>query len=85
MHLSSKHGLNFERASRAQSQQKQQAQQQKREPRARGLALKKGLVMYICTLMISGVSGACRVSKKQITTQTFAWIVFLRQKHFYHF
>ena len=43
--LSSKHGFNFERASRAQSQWNQRARQRNREPRARGLALKKGLLM----------------------------------------
>ena len=34
-----------ERARRAQSQQNMRARQQNREPRARGLALKKGLVI----------------------------------------
>ena len=43
IHLSWKHGFNFERTSRAQNQWNQRARQQKREPRARGLALKKGL------------------------------------------
>ena len=38
-----KHGIKFERASRAQSQQNMRARQLNREPRARGLALKKGL------------------------------------------
>ena len=45
IHLSWKHGFNFKTASRAQSQRNQRARQQKREPRARGLALKKGLVI----------------------------------------
>ena len=42
------HGFNFERASKAQSQWNQRVQQQNREPRARGLSLKKGLVVRLC-------------------------------------
>ena len=46
--LSYKHGVKFERASRAQSPQNMRARQQNREPRARGLALKKSLCMCEC-------------------------------------